>query len=165
MTTITKIIRLPFCFVFFCFYLFLCNHIDTFRQFDAIHVEVYLLLFCFCLQTSNLCICVTMLLCKLVIDLLVFLLLCLWWSHSVSLLILIVFTQSAIFQCRQNVDPEIKAWTKDSSTRHNNRSSHCFRRQHRAHPLYDNTTPMPNITNTEVLHTDTSAANQATENP
>lgn len=103
---------------------------------------------------------VNMLLCRLVAEPLVFLLQCLCWSHSVSLLFLIVCARSAIFQSRQNVDPEIKAWTKESSGRHNNRSSHCFRRQHRARPLYDNSTATADITSTQELHTDTSAANQ-----
>lgn len=47
---------------------------------------------------------------------LVFLLQCLCWSHSVSLLFLIVFALSAIFQSRQNVDPEIKPEQKRAET-------------------------------------------------
>ena len=80
----------------------------------SLHLSVikmlYLINVCFC--------CLKMLLWLVTEPCLFFCWFC--WGHSVSLLSLIVFAVSASCRHRQNVDPEIKMWTKESSSRHNN---------------------------------------------
>lgn len=93
---------------------------------------------------------------------LVFLLFCLCWSHSLSLLLLTVFTLSASFLSglsalipRLNFNKETRSITTTEA--------HTVPDDNRVHRLYDNSTPTPNTTTTKDQHTDTSALTETNQ--